>query len=248
MSQEKFQCVALITGASRRIGAAIAEAAHAAGYRVILHCHQSVEAAQALAIKLNDKTAQSAHVISADLRTYSETTRLIEESLSWARRLDLLVNNAAVFFKNDSLSFDEQVWDELFTLNVKAPLWLSQAAYPFLNKTEGSIINITDIHADNPLKDYLFYCQSKAALVMQTKALAREFAPRVRVNGVAPGAIAWPEAKNTLSAKIKASIIQQTPLKKHGTPESVAQAVISLARNSFITGQVLNVDGGRSIR
>lgn len=233
--------VALVTGAARRIGAAIVRHLHAAGFGVVIHCHQSQTEAHALENELNQQRADSVKVLIADLANPTSAHQLITEALSWAGRIDLLVNNASLFTRN------EADWDAMFTLNVKAPFLLSQAAFPHLSLTHGSIINITDIHADKPLKGYAIYCQSKAALSMQTKALAREFAPNVRVNAVAPGAIMWPEQDNQLNDILQQNIIEKTPLKRHGNPMFIAQAVLALAENAFITGQVLRVDGGRSV-
>lgn len=233
--------VVLVTGAAKRIGAAIAQHLHKAGFRVVIHCHQSRDAAEVLAHEMNQLRADSAHVFTADLYHPESAHQLITDTLNWGGRLDLLVNNASLFTRNAA------DWDAMFDLNVKTPFILSHAAFPHLLNTHGSIINITDIHADKPLKDYAVYCQSKAALSMQTKALAREFAPKVRVNAVAPGAIMWPEQGNQLSEEQQQNIINKTPLKRHGSPLFIAQAVLALAENTFITGQTLCVDGGRSI-
>ena len=233
--------VAVVTGAARRIGAVIAQHLHAAGFRVMIHCHQSHDAASALASDLNRQRAESAAVFSVNLCLQNAPQQLIDAALTFAGRIDLLVNNASFFSRNPS------DWDNLFDLNVKVPFLLSYAAYPHLVKMHGAIINITDTHADRPLRDYAIYCQSKAALGMQTKALALEFAPNVRVNAVAPGAILWPEQGNQLDAEQKQHIIEKTPLKRHGDPLFIAQAVLALANNGFITGQTLRVDGGRSI-
>ncbi len=233
--------VALVTGASRRIGAAIAQQLQKAGFRLVIHCHQSQAAAQILADDMNRLRAHSATVLTADLSAPDAAHQLITDSITWAGRLDLLVNNASLFTRN------EADWDAMFTLNVKAPYQLSHAAFPHLVKTHGSIINITDIHADKPLKGYAIYCQTKAALSMQTKVLARELGPNVRVNAVAPGATMWPEQGNQLNDAQQQAIIEQTPLKRHGDPLFIAQAVLALAENAFITGQTLRVDGGRSL-
>ena len=233
--------VALVTGASRRIGAAIAQHLQAAGFRVVIHCHQSRLVAQVLADEMNRLRGDSARVLSADLYDLDAAQQLLTDTLAWTGRIDLLVNNASMFSRNES------DWEAMFTLNVKAPFLLSYAARPSLAKTHGSIINLTDIHADKPLKGYAVYCQSKAALSMQTKALAREFAPNVRVNAVAPGAIMWPEQGNQLSDEQQQMIIASTPLKRHGSPLFIAQAVLALAKNEFITGQTLSVDGGRGL-
>jgi len=239
--------VALITGAARRIGASIARHLHQAGFRVIIHCHQSSQDAEKLAIELNTLRPKSACVIAADLTLKPEAIGLIAQALAWGQQLDLLVNNASLFYSSPQDIINDEQWDTLFTLNVKAPFWLSTTARPYLATQLGSIINITDIHADKPLKGYSVYCQSKAALAMQTLALAREFAPEVRVNAVAPGAIIWPEAANALNDEQQQKIIAKTPLKQHGDPVYIAQAVLALVENPFITGQTLRVDGGRSI-
>jgi pteridine reductase len=233
--------VALITGAARRIGAAIAQHLHAAGYRVVIHYLHSESAAASVTQKCNELQRDSALAIQGDLQTAETSTMLISTAHQWAGRLDLLVNNACVF------SRESTDWDTLFAVNVKAPFLLSQAAYPYLKTTQGAIINITDIHAHKPLKHYSAYCQTQAALTMQTQSLAREFAPDVRVNAIAPGAIAWPEQGNALSETLQHEIIQKTPLKRHGQPKYVAKAVLALVQNSFITGQILAVDGGRSL-
>jgi|TARA_R110002126_G_scaffold110918_2_gene248482 pteridine reductase len=239
--------VALVTGAARRIGAAIAERLHQAGFNVVIHCHDSTQEADALAIKLNLLRANSACVLVADLSLKNQALALIKQAIDWQGRLDVLVNNASCFIKTSVGDVDEVVCDKLWITNVKAPLWLSEASYASLAKHQGSIINITDIHAEKPLSEYAVYSQTKAALKMQTEALAREYAPNIRVNAVAPGAIAWPEGENALSPDMQANIISKTLLKKHGEPKWIAEAVLSLVLNEFITGQTLRVDGGRSL-
>lgn len=239
--------VALVTGAAKRIGAAIAEHLHEAGFRVVIHCHRSEKEAQALAVKMNESRPDSALVLSADLTLKPKAVELIIQTIDWAQRLDVLVNNAAIFAKTPLNNLGDAHWDDLFNTNVRAPFWLSQAAYPYIALQKGTIINITDIHAERPLKGYSVYCQSKAALNMQTKSLAREFAPDVRVNAIAPGAIAWPLQENRLSDAQQDHILARTPLKQHGNPAYIAQAVLALLENPFITGQTLSVDGGRGL-
>ncbi|MBA3537519.1 MAG: pteridine reductase [Tatlockia sp.] len=239
--------VALITGAARRIGAAIACQLHQAGFRVLIHCHHSLVEAQQLAETLNQQRLQSAQVLQQDLCAANASNLLIDATLAFGGRLDVLVNNASIFERTNFSRFNETNWDNLFAANVRAPFLLSLAARPHLAMQEGVIVNITDIHAEKPLKGYAEYCQSKAALVMQTKALAREFAPEIRVNAVAPGAIVWPEHANLVSKEEQAEIIAKTPLKRKGQPQYIAQAVVALVENTFITGQILKVDGGRSI-
>jgi pteridine reductase len=240
LSNKQEPRVALVTGAARRIGAAITKHLHATGFQVLIHCHHSKEAAYKLMAELNTLRENSARMLSVDLCKQTSSHQLIAAVMQWTGRLDLLVHNASIFSQDD-----EADWDKLFTTNVKAPYWLSQEAFPHLAATSGAIINITDIHAEQPLKNYAMYCQSKAALAMQTKALAQQFAPRVRVNAVAPGAIAWPENKNELSISMQEKIIKKTLLKRQGEPTFIAQAVMALVENPFITGQTLRVDGGR---
>lgn len=236
--------VALITGAAHRIGASISEHLHQAGFNVVIHCHRSRDAADNLCHILNQKRSNSAHVFSADLAQKQDNQTLIPQTIEWAGRLDLLVNNASVFSPTDVQS-SEDTLQALFSINVQAPFWLSRAAFPHLAAQQGAIINITDIHAETPLKGYAEYCQTKAALMMQTKALAVEFAPKVRVNAIAPGAIVWPLHDNALTQQQQEKIIAKTLLKKHGKAEHIAQTVLFLAENKFITGQTLRVDGGR---
>ena len=234
--------VALVTGSARRIGATIVKTLHNAGYNVAIHCHNSLSEAHTLAVELNNKRCNSALIIQQDLALPHATESIIKTLRDWANRLDVLVNNASLFIQ-DLDAIDN--WEQLFTVNVKIPFLLSQAARPLLAQHQGTIINITDTHAQKPLKGYGVYCQSKAALEMQTKALACELAPSIRVNAIAPGAIAWPEGCNSLDKTIQDKIIAKTLVKQHGKPEYIAQAVLALAENPFITGQVLKVDGGR---
>jgi pteridine reductase len=239
--------VALVTGGARRIGAALVAHLHAAGYKVVIHCHSSLNEAHALSRDLNRLREHSALVVQQELtkkHAAQDILRTIQEEYG---RLDVLVNNASVFIRSDEEIFNDEDWQTQFTVNVQVPYLLSTAARPLLRTVQGCIINITDIHAERPLKGYAVYCQTKAALEMQTKALAREFSPEIRVNAVAPGAIAWPESNNVLSKEQQEQIISKTALKRHGDPRYIAQAVLALAENFFITGQTIKVDGGRSI-
>lgn len=231
--------VALVTGAAKRIGAEIVAYLHQAGFRVVIHCHQSQQAAATQVAQYNQQRADSAHMITADLCQSGVASHLMDAVMDWAGQLDLLVNNASIFSKHN----DD--WMALFACNVHAPYDLSIAAYPHLVKTQGSIINITDIHAHTPLRGYAAYCQSKAALAMQTRALALEFAPSVRVNAIAPGAMVWPEGDNQLATDLQERIVAKTLLQRHGHPRYIAEAVLYLANNDFVTGQSLTVDGGR---
>jgi pteridine reductase len=231
--------VALVTGAAKRIGSEIVKQLHEAGFRVVIHCHQSYQTALTQVAQYNQQRSHSAYTITADLCQSDVASQLIGNVINWAGQLDLLVNNASIFSKHN----DD--WADMFACNVHAPYELSMAAFPHLVKTQGSIINITDIHAQKPLRGYAAYCQSKAALAMQTQALALEFAPSVRVNAIAPGAIVWPEGDNQLEIDFQARIVAKTLLQRHGHPRYIAKAVLYLANNDFVTGQSLSVDGGR---
>lgn len=233
--------VALVTGAAHRIGAAIAKQLHQAGFRVVVHCHHSLDSATYLVSECNQIRNDSALVLSADLCAPSAAQDLVAAILSQWGQLDLLVNNASVFSSHD------EAWEQMWRCNVQAPYQLSRAAFPHLSATQGSIINITDIHAHTPLRQHPAYCQTKAALAMQTKALAQEFSPLVRVNAIAPGAIIWPEGDNALTQAKQEHILSKTLLKRHGNPENITQAVLYLVNNTYVTGQSLQVDGGRYI-
>lgn len=238
---------ALVTGGARRIGAAIVSQLHHAGYQVLIHCHHSTTEAQLLANLLNTKRNDSARITAINLHAPNAVSTIMHSILNWSGRLDVLINNASVFTRTPTETTPDSEWNSLFDLNVKIPYQLSMGFQPFLAQHQGSIINITDIHAQKPLVGYSVYCQTKAALEMQTKSLAREFAPAIRVNAIAPGAIVWPENSNSLSSEQQHKIVAQTPLQQHGNPSYIASAVLALVENPFISGQILNVDGGRSI-
>lgn len=250
MNRDKTQerGVALITGAARRIGAVIAEGLHDAGFDVVIHCHQSQKDAEHLAKHLNTKRENSAFVYAADLTVRANAEALITSAHAWKKRLDILVNNASNFIKTPVGERCEEASTALWQLNVAVPLMLSAAAYPHLKASnDGNIVNITDIHAEKPLKDYAVYSQTKAALKMQTEALAREYAPHVRVNAVAPGAVLKPEGDNALTKITESKILSKIPMGQWGEPKWIALAVLSLISNAYITGQTLRVDGGRSL-
>lgn len=236
-----MQKVALITGGARRIGATIATYLHKKNFKIIIHCNNSLKDAYLLCNELNDTRVNSAIVLQSSLDSPQYIKKLIEDSFAFSKRLDVVVNNASIFSK------DINKFDEMWNINVKAPYWLSNLAYPYLKEVNGSIINITDSNIRKPIKDYAIYCQTKAALSMQTKSHALEFAPKVRVNAVAPGAILWPEGDNDLNQEKKQYIISKILLKKHGNPLNIAKVVFSLVDNDFITGQEIFVDGGRNI-
>lgn len=238
--------VILITGAARRVGAAIAVALHAAGARVVLHARQSLAEAEALAQRLNAARADSVRVVTADLLETASITPLMADVVACFGRLDGLVCNASSFFATPLGSIDEAAWHDLVGSNFKAPLFLAQAAAPHLRATSGTIVNITDIHAERPLAGYPLYAAAKGALLTLTRALALELAPEVRVNAVAPGPILWPEDGQFPDAE-RDAIVAHTLLKRAGSPEDIARTVRFLMLDApYITGQVINVDGGRS--
>lgn len=237
--------VALITGAAHRVGAVTTRTLHAQGVNVMLHYRHSSQAAEVLRDELNAQRPDSVRLLSADLLDYSSLPGLATQAAEAWGRLDLLVNNASSFYPTPMDSVTETQWDDLLGTNLKAPFFLSQAAAPFLKAHHGCIVNIVDIHADRPLKNYPVYSMAKAGLVMLTKALARELGPEIRVNAVAPGAILWPEQMDEAT---KSDIIHRTALKRRGDPDDVARAVAFLVRDAdYMTGQVLTVDGGRSL-
>jgi pteridine reductase len=238
--------VALITGATRRIGACIARTLHAVGMNVALHYRSDAAGAQALAGELNALRPDSASLWRADLGEMATADALVAGVFSRFGRLDALVNNASSFFPTPLGSMDETIWSALVDSNFKAPLFLAQAAWPHLKAARGSIVNITDIHAERPLRGYPLYCAAKGALLTLTRALALEMGPEVRVNAIAPGAILWPEGAQ-FSTEERECIVEHTLLKRAGTPEDIARAVRFLLMDApYVTGQVLNVDGGRS--
>lgn len=238
--------VFIVSGAAKRIGAAVARVLHETGARVALHYRHSSAQAAALALELNAIRADSAVAIPANLLETGDLQRLVEHVVERFGRLDGLVNNASSFYPTPIGAVSEAHWHDIVGTNLKAPLFLAQAAAPHLRRTGGSIVSIADIHALRPLKSYPLYCAAKAGLVGLTRALALELAPEVRVNAVAPGAILWPE-DGSFDSAAQAAIIDDTLLKRAGTPEDIALAVRFLLRDApYVTGQVLAIDGGRS--
>ncbi len=238
----------LVTGAARRIGAAIARRLHAEGASLVLHCHRSRSEAQGLAQALNAARAGSCAVVEADLNRTEALPRLAEDAARAFGRLDALVNNASSFYPTPFGLIEAAQWDDLVGTNLRAPLFLAQAAAGALREARGAIVNIVDIHAERPLDDYLVYTVAKAGLAALTRSLAVEMAPEVRVNGVAPGAILWPEDERRFPAEERIRIVGQTPLERIGSPEDVAGAVKYLLFDApFVTGEILRVDGGRSL-
>jgi pteridine reductase len=237
---------ALVTGGARRVGAAIARRLHAAGANLMLHYRDSAADADALAAELNSLRPKSASTVKAELLAPIAPRALVSAALESFGTLDLLVNNASAFFPVPLGAIEPSHWEELIGSNLRAPLFISQEAAPHLAKSQGTIVNIVDIHAERPLKGYSVYSIAKAGLAALTRSLALELAPQVRVNGVAPGAIAWPE-DGQFDPEERRRILATTPLGRVGSPEDIAQAVHFLACAPYVTGQILAVDGGRSI-
>jgi len=244
-SDLRDQCV-LITGGARRVGAAIVRCLHGAGACIVVHYRSSHGAAAALAAELNESRPGSVTTVAADLLEAAAPDALVDASLRAYGRLDILINNASSFHPTPVGRITIADWDDLVGSNLKAPLFLSQAAAPHLRTTRGLIINLVDIHGLRPLKAHPVYSAAKAGLAMLTRSLARELGPEVRVNGIAPGPVLWPEGD--MNEALKQEIVAKTALKRYGTPEDIARTALFLARDApFITGQIIAVDGGRSI-
>ena len=238
--------IVLVTGAARRIGAAIVTRLHANGARVAIHYRGSADEAESLASRLNEQRPGSARTFQADLLDTGRVPGLVADVVAWGGRLDALVNNASTFYPTPVGTITEKEWDDLVGSNFKAPLFLSQAATPHLRDAGGAIVNIVDVHAQRPLRDHPVYGSAKAALAMLTRSLAKDLAPDIRVNGVSPGAILWPE--DGLSEGMQQTILRQVPLQRAGDPDDIAGCVLYLLRDApYVTGQIVAVDGGRSI-
>ena len=238
--------IVLVTGAARRIGAAIVTRLHQNGARVAIHYRGSSADAEQLAASLNQDRDDSATTYQCDLHDTAGLTELVESVVAWGGRLDGLVNNASSFYPTPVGSITEEQWNELTGTNLKVPMFLSQAAAPHLRKYGGAIINIVDIHSQRPLRNHAVYGAAKAGLAMLTRSLAKDLAPDVRVNGISPGAILWPE--DGMTEKVQQSILKQIPLQRTGDPEDIAACALFLLRDApYVTGQIISVDGGRSI-
>jgi pteridine reductase len=244
------KCV-LVTGGAKRIGAETVRLLHQEGYNTVIHCRSSRQSADELAERLNNIRADSAKVIQADLDNETIYSSLIEQAYLCWNRLDVLVNNASSFYPTPVGSITLDDWNNLVNSNMKAPLFLAQAAAPYLEKTQGNIINMIDIHGQRPMKDHTVYCAAKAGLAMLTLSLAKELGPGIRVNGVAPGAILWPAgdgATGDMPEQTKNLILERTALKKPGQPIDIARTILFLIKDAdYITGQIIAVDGGRSL-
>jgi pteridine reductase len=237
---------ALITGGARRVGAVIARTLHAAGANLVVHYRRSASEAAQLADELNGRRTNSAVTMQADLLDIAKLPSLVEFAQRTFGGLDVLVNNASSFYPTPIGEITPAAWDDLVGSNLKVPLFLSQAAAPALRKSNGLIVNIVDIHSLRPLRNYTVYCAAKAGLHMLTRSLAKELGPDVRVNGISPGPVMWPEGQSDDGAREK--IVESTLLKRMGTPEDIARTVLFFASSApFITGQILAVDGGRSV-
>ena len=238
---------ALVTGAAKRIGAVVASTLHAAGANVAIHYNRSAAEAEQLAASLNRRRAKSAFTLAADMLDVAAVERLAAQVLERTDgRLDVLVNNASNFYPTPIGTITLEQWDDLLGSNLKAPLFLSQALVPALRAARGVIVNIVDVHSQRPLRDHPVYGAAKAGLAMLTRSLAKDLGPHIRVNGVSPGAILWPD--EGMSDALRAGIIKQTALKRSGEPEDIAAAVLFLVRDApYVTGQIIAVDGGRSV-
>ena len=237
---------ALVTGGARRIGKEIAITLHDAGYNIMIHYRSSASAAEDLLNQLNAKRPNSAATISGDLLNTAAIPGIIEETVDTFSSLDVLINNASTFYPTPIELIDDEFWNDLVGSNLKAPAFMVKSAAPHLRKSNGAIVNIIDIYARRPLANHPIYCAAKAGLEMLTKSLARDLAPQVRVNGVSPGAILWPENGNSEISQAK--LIEQIPLHRMGSPEDIAKTVKFLVVDGdYITGQIIAVDGGRSV-
>ena len=248
MSENLAGKAALVTGGAKRVGAAICRRLHAQGANLMLHHRASVAEARALQHELNAHRTGSVALIQADLLKSASLPDLVKTTVSQFGSLDILINNASSFFATAIGDINEKAWEDLIGTNLKAPLFLSQAAAGELRKRHGCIVNIVDIHAEFPMKNYVVYSVAKGGLLALTRSLARELGPEVRVNGVAPGTILWPEDDNWSDEVSRQRVINQTALKRIGEPDDIAKAVEYLvAAAPYVTGQVIAVDGGRSI-
>lgn len=238
----------LVTGGAKRVGAAICRRLHAAGADLMIHYRSSALEARALQVELNARRADSVGLAQADLLKAASCVQLVKATLKQFEQLDALVNNASSFFPTPVGEITEQSWDDLMGTNLKAPLFLAQAAAPELRKAHGCIVNIVDIHAELPMRNHAVYTAAKGGLAALTRALARDLGPEVRVNGVAPGTILWPDDESWRDEVARQRIIHQSALKRIGEPDDIARAVQFLVADApYVTGQILTVDGGRSV-
>ena len=239
---------ALITGGARRVGAEIARTLHGHGMNLVIHYRGSRDDAHALKTALEKQRPMSVALVQADLLDTARLPGMVDEAAAAFGRLDALVNNASSFYPTPVGEATEHQWDDLIGTNLKAPFFVAQAAWPHLKKTHGCIVNIADIHAERPIKRYPIYSAAKAGLVMLTKSLARELAPLVRVNAIAPGTIMWPEGEAEVSEAQKQEMLARIPLKRSGSPDDIARTALFLIRDAtYVNGQVIAVCGGRTV-
>ena len=234
---------ALITGGAARIGAQIVKTLHHNQFNIIIHCNQSKDKAQLLCDELNSIRANSVEIVSGNLNNIDELDSLVSSIES----IDLLVNNASVFYPKSVEDSEMKDWDDVININLKAPFFLSKGLSKTLSKNDGSIINIIDIHSERPLKKHAIYNISKAGLKMLTQTLAKELAPRIRVNGVSPGSILWPQDSAEISEDDKNLMLERIALHRQGSTQDIADTVLFLANSNYITGQIINIDGGRTL-
>lgn len=238
--------VVLITGGAKRLGAAITRKLHAEGARIAIHYHHSKDAAEALGAELNQRRELSAITVAGDLLNTASLPSLVDQCIERYGKLDVLINNASAFYPTPMGTIHEAQWNELIGSNLKAPLFLAQAATPHLKSSQGLILNMVDIHAQRPLAEHPVYSIAKAGLVTLTKSLARELGPEIRVNAIAPGPVLWPE--HEMSHELQQEIINKTALKRKGSADDIARAALFFVKDApYVTGQILAVDGGRSI-
>ena len=240
--------VVLITGAAKRVGATIARHCHHLGMRVAIHYRESAQAALSLCQTFNQQRANSALALAADLKDTPKLENLVAAVIKEWGQLDVLINNASSFYPVPFAKVTPSVWEDLIASNLKGPFFLSQLAAPYLKAQKGCIINLVDIQAQRPLKNYSVYCIAKAGCVMLTKSLAKELGPKIRVNAIAPGIVLWPDDETEFNETLRQKIIAKNALKRAGTPQDIANTVAFLIQNAdFITGQIIAVDGGRSL-
>ena len=234
---------ALITGGAARIGAQIVKTLHHNQFNIIIHCNKSKDKAQLLCDELNAVRANSVEIVLGNLNNIDELDSLVSSIES----IDLLVNNASVFYPKSVEDSEMKDWDDVININLKAPFFLSKGLSKTLSKNDGSIINIIDIHSERPLKKHAIYNISKAGLKMLTQTLAKELAPKIRVNGVSPGSILWPQDSAEISEDDKNLMLERIALHRQGSPQDIADTVLFLANSNYITGQIINIDGGRTL-
>jgi pteridine reductase len=234
---------ALITGGAARIGAQIVKTLHHHQFNIIIHCNQSKDKAQLLCDELNSIRANSVEIVSGNLNNIDELDYLVNSIKS----IDLLVNNASVFYPKSVEDSEMKDWDDVININLKAPFFLSKGLSKTLSENDGSIVNIIDIHSERPLKKHAIYNISKAGLKMLTQTLAKELAPSIRVNGVSPGSILWPQDSAEISDDDKNLMLERIALHRQGSPQDIADTVLFLANSNYITGQIINIDGGRTL-